>query len=149
MSPWTLVTCLLAASLTRIGLLGALASFGVTVVRLRKMFVGLDQPTRIAAVLAAEGFVAGLWQLASALCRHYWPITLLAVLLSSRIRKIALGMAVAEACSDWYKHRELGGLDPVRYIFFKRADDIAYGTGVWSGALSARSIEALKPRLDG
>lgn len=149
MSPWTLVACLLAASLTRIGLVGAAATLGVTIVRLRKMFVGLDQPTRIAAILAAEGFVAGLWQLASALCRHYWPITLLAVLLSSRIRRIALGLAVAEAFSDWYKHRELGGLDPVRYAFYKRADDVAYGAGLWRGALSARSVEALKPRLDG
>ncbi len=148
MSPWTLVAALLAASFTRFGLLGALLTLGVTIGRLRKMFVGLDQPTRIAAILATEGFVGGLWQLASALWRHYWPITLLAVLLSSRIRKVALGLAVAEALSDWYKHRELGGLDPVRYAFFKRIDDVAYGAGLWKGAVEARSVKALTPRMD-
>ena len=148
MSPWTLVACLLAASFTKLGLLGALATLAVTIGRLRSMFAGLDQPTRIAAILATEGFVGGLWQLASALCRHYWPITLIAVVLSSRIRKIALGFAVAEAMSDWYNHRELGGLDPVRYAFFKRMDDIAYGTGLWVGAFEGRSLRALTPRMD-
>ncbi|AYJ49047.1 mycofactocin system glycosyltransferase [Rhodococcus sp. P1Y] len=148
MSPWTLVACLFAASFTRFGLLGALLTLGVTIGRLRKMFVGLDQPTRIAAILATEGFVGGLWQLTSALFRHYWPITLLAVVLSARIRRIALGLAVAEAMSDWYKHRELGGLDPVRYSVFKRIDDVAYGAGLWRGAVHSRSAAALLPRLD-
>ncbi|MCZ4076331.1 mycofactocin biosynthesis glycosyltransferase MftF [Rhodococcus sp. H36-A4] len=148
MSPWTLIATLLAISFTKLGLLGALATLAVTIGRLRKMFIGLDQPTRIAAILAAEGFIAGIWQLASAMCRHYWPITLLAVLLSSRIRKIALGLAVAEALADWYNHRELGGLDPLRYAFFKRVDDIAYGSGLWRGAVESRSLKALTPRMD-
>lgn len=148
MSPWTLVACLLAASFTKLGVIGALATLAVSVGRLRAMFTGLDQPTRIAAILATEGFIGGLWQLASALCRHYWPITLLAVVVSGRIRKIAFGFAVAEAMSDWYTHRELGGLDPVRYAFFKRIDDVAYGTGLWMGAVETRSLNALTPRMD-
>jgi mycofactocin system glycosyltransferase len=148
MSPWTLISCLFAISFTKFGLLGALLTLGVTIGRLRRMFLGLDQPTRIAAILATEGFVGGLWQLASAMCRHYWPITLLAVVLSSRIRRIALGIAVADAMTDWYKHRELGGLDPVRYAFFKRVDDVAYGAGLWTGALRSRSLKALTPRMD-
>ncbi len=148
MSPWTLLACLLAASFTRLGVIGALATLAVSIGRLRAMFAGLDQPTRIAAILATEGFIGGIWQLASALCRHYWPITLLAVVLSSRIRGIALGFAVAEAMSDWYTHRELGGLDPVRYAFFKRIDDVAYGTGLWVGAVRTRNVNALIPRMD-
>ncbi|OZC92814.1 mycofactocin system glycosyltransferase [Rhodococcus sp. 06-418-1B] len=148
MSPWTLISCLFAISFTKFGLLGALLTLGATTGRLRRMFLGLDQPTRIAAILATEGFVGGLWQLASAMCRHYWPITLLAVVLSSRIRRIALGIAVADAMTDWYKHRELGGLDPIRYAFFKRVDDVAYGAGLWTGAARSRSLKALTPRMD-
>ena len=115
--------------------------------RLRRMFTGLDQPTRIAAILAAQGFAGGAWQLASAMCRHYWPITLLAVLLSKRIRRIALAIAVAEGVADWVTHREPGGLGPVRHTVFKRIDDVAYGAGLWKGAITARDLDALKPRL--
>lgn len=147
MSPWTLFACLAAASGTRFGLLGALATLVTMLLRLRRLFTGLDQPTRIAAVLTAQGFVAGMWQLASALCRHYWPITLLAVLLSSRIRRVALTLAVAEGVADWITHRESAGLGPVRHTVFKRIDDVAYGTGLWQGAIEARDFEALKPRM--
>ncbi|QNG19695.1 mycofactocin system glycosyltransferase [Rhodococcus triatomae] len=147
MSPWTLFAWLAAATCTKLGLLAAMATFVVTVLRMRTMFTGLDQPTRIAAVLAARGFVGGAWQLASALCRHYWPVTLLAVLLSRRIRRIAVAIAVAEGVADWATHREPGGLGPVRHTIFKRLDDVAYGTGLWRGAVDARDFEALKPRL--
>jgi hypothetical protein len=111
------------------------------------MFNGLSQPTRIAAILTAQGFVGGFWQLASAMCRHYWPVTLLAVIASRRIRRLAVAAAVTEGLVDWYRHREPGGLGPVRYVFFKRADDIAYGAGLWRGAFDARDWAALKPRI--
>ncbi|AOW94359.1 mycofactocin system glycosyltransferase [Rhodococcus sp. WMMA185] len=147
MSPWTFFAVVAAATCTRLGLLGAGATVAVTVLRLRRMFRAVDQPTRIAAILAAQGFVGGAWQLASALCRHYWPVTLLAVLASKRIRRIALAVAVAEGVADWATHREPGGLGPLRHTMFKRIDDIAYGAGLWKGALVARDLDALKPRL--
>ncbi|MFC9766666.1 MULTISPECIES: mycofactocin biosynthesis glycosyltransferase MftF [Rhodococcus] len=147
MSPWTFFACLAAATCTRLGLLGAVATLAMMLLRLRRMFTGLDQPTRIAAILAAQGFAGGAWQLASAMCRHYWPITLLAVLLSKRIRRIALAIAVAEGVADWVTHREPGGLGPVRHTVFKRIDDVAYGAGLWKGAITARDLDALKPRL--
>lgn len=146
-SKWTVAAIALLATLTRLGLFGALVSLSVAMFRLRKVFDDLDQPTRVAAIFVARGFVAGLWQIASAMFRHYWPITLLAIIFSRRIRQVALALAVSEGVADWLKHRETGGLDPVRYIAFKRLDDIAYGTGLWQGAIQARSIEALKPTL--
>ncbi|NLU81686.1 mycofactocin biosynthesis glycosyltransferase MftF [Rhodococcus sp. HNM0569] len=147
MSPWTLATCLAAGSCTRAGLLGALAMFVATIVRLRRTLAGLDQPTRVAAILAARGFSGGMWQLASAACRHYWPVTLLAVVASRRVRRIALTFALAEGVADWVTHREAGGLGPVRHTVFKRLDDLAYGSGLWRGALTARTLDPLKPRL--
>ena len=146
-SPWTVVAIALLATLSKIGMVGAVVTMGVTVFRLRRLFTGLDQPTRLAAIYAGRGFVAGLWQLASAACRHYWPVTVLAMILSSRIRRVAVAAAVGEGLADWYRHREVGGLDPVRYVGYKRLDDVAYGAGLWQGAVRARSIESLKPTL--
>lgn len=147
MSSWTFFACVAAATCTRLGLLGAVATLATTLLRLRRMFTAIDQPTRVAAILTAQGFVGGAWQLASAMCRHYWPITLLAVLASRRIRRIALAVAFAEGVADWATHREPGGLGPLRHTLFKRMDDIAYGAGLWKGALVARDLGALKPRL--
>ncbi|MFG1785405.1 mycofactocin biosynthesis glycosyltransferase MftF [Rhodococcus oryzae] len=149
MSPLTLLAVLLAATCTRLGLAGSLVAQLVTVIRLRRTFRELDQPTRISVILTAQGFAGGVWQLASAMCRHYWPVTLLAALVSSRVRRALLAVAVAEGLADWYTHREPGGLGPVRHTVFKRMDDIAYGTGLWRGAIAERSIAALKPRLRG
>lgn len=147
MSRTTLLALLLTASGTRAGLLGAVATLAVTIVRLRRLFVGLDHPTRLAAVFAARGFVGGAWQLASAAVRHYWPVTVLAVLCSRRIRRLAMAVAMAEGVRDWAEHREPGGLGPLRYSAYKRIDDVAYGTGLWMGAVSNRDARALVPRL--
>ncbi|KAA0018387.1 mycofactocin biosynthesis glycosyltransferase MftF [Antrihabitans cavernicola] len=146
-SPWTVAAVVLMATLTRLGLLGAIAAMSITMLKLRKIFTELDQPTRVAAIYVAQGFMAGLWQLASAMCRHYWPITVLAMIFSSRIRQIAIAMALAEGVADWLKHKETGGLGPVTYTAYKRIDDVAYGAGLWQGAVRARSVEALKPTL--
>jgi mycofactocin system glycosyltransferase len=148
-SPWTFAAAALLATLTKWGIFGALVAMGTTILRLRRTFLELDQPTRVAAIYAAKGFWSGLWQLASAACRHYWPVTLLAMIFSGRIRQIAIALALGEGLADWWKHKESGGLDPVRYVAYKRLDDVAYGAGLWRGAVRARSVEALKPTFGG
>ncbi|MEU1992995.1 mycofactocin biosynthesis glycosyltransferase MftF [Nocardia gamkensis] len=142
---WTLLAAFLFATLTKWGLLGGIGTLITALARLRRVFAELDNPTRIAAIYLARGFFAGLWRMASAMCRHYWPITLVAMVLSRRVRRIAITMAIADGLADWFTHRDAGGLDPVRYVAYKRLDDIAYGTGLWLGAFRARSVEALKP----
>jgi mycofactocin system glycosyltransferase len=149
MSAWTLVAWLLAATCTRIGLLGAVLTQAVTVIRLRRTFGELDKPTRIALVLAVQGLAGGAWQLASAICRHYWPVTVVAAVLSPRVRRAVIAVAVAEGVADWWTHREPGGLGPIRHVVFKRLDDVAYGAGLWRGAIGERSAAALAPRLNG
>ncbi|MGY4101077.1 mycofactocin biosynthesis glycosyltransferase MftF [Nocardia sp. R16R-3T] len=142
---WTVVATILFATLTKWGLLGGLITLVTALTRLRRVFTGLDNPTRIAAIYLSRGYFAGIWRLASAMCRHYWPVTMLAMVLSRRIRRIAVTMAVADGLADWFTHRDAGGLDPLRYLVYKRMDDIAYGTGLWLGAFRARSLESLKP----
>ncbi len=144
---WTVLAAFGFATRTVWGRLGAIMTLIMVWGRLRRVFTELDNPTRIAAIYLTRGFVGGLWRLASALCRHYWPVTLLAMILSRRIRQIAITMAIADGVADWFTHRDAGGLDPVRYVIYKRLDDIGYGAGLWLGALRARSPEALKPTV--
>ncbi|MET7771469.1 mycofactocin biosynthesis glycosyltransferase MftF [Nocardia sp. NPDC005366] len=142
---WTVLATFLFATLSKWGLIGGLLTLATALIRLRRVFTELDNPTRIAAIYLSRGFFAGLWRLASAMCRHYWPVTLVAMVASRRIRRIAVTMAVADGLADWFTHRDAGGLDPLRYLAYKRMDDIAYGSGLWLGAFRARSLEALKP----
>ncbi|WP_431956326.1 mycofactocin biosynthesis glycosyltransferase MftF [Nocardia lijiangensis] len=144
---WTVLAAVLFATMSKWGLLGGIITLATALARLRRVFTALDNPTRIAAIYLSRGFFSGLWRLASAMCRHYWPVTLLAMVASRRIRRIAVTMAVADGLADWFTHRDAGGLDPFRYLAYKRLDDIAYGTGLWLGAFRARSIEALKPTV--
>ncbi|WP_067716338.1 mycofactocin biosynthesis glycosyltransferase MftF [Nocardia yamanashiensis] len=144
---WTAVAALLFGTLTRWGALGGLITMVATLFRLRRVFAELDNPTRVAAIYMARGFSGGVWRLASALCRHYWPVTLLGMLCSRRIRQLAITMAVADGLADWFIHREQGGLDPARYLLCKRLDDVAYGSGLWWGAARIRSFASLRPTL--
>jgi len=146
-SVWTLIACLALATATRLGVVAAALTQLATLLRLRRMFTELDQPTRIAAVLTAQGFAGGMWQVASAVCRHYWPVTVVAAVFSPRVRRAVLAFAVAEGIWDWHCHRESGGLDPVRYIFYKRLDDLAYGAGLWKGVVDNRDPAALVPDI--
>lgn len=144
---WTLLAAVLFGTGTKLGAAGGIGTLFAAGLRLRRALAGLDNPNRIAAIYVTRGFAGGLWRIASAACRHYWPVTLLAVLASRRIRRVALLLAVGEGLVDWYTHYQRDGLDPVRYLGFKRLDDIAYGSGLWLGAYRARSAAALTPVL--
>lgn len=144
---WTAAAAFGFGSGSRTGVAGGALTLAATLVRLRRVFAGLDNPTRVAAIYMARGFAGGMWRLASAACRHYWPVTLLGVVCSRRVRRFAITMAVADGLADWATHREPGSLDPVRYVACKRLDDLAYGTGLWWGAFRTRSAAALEPAL--
>ena len=45
---------------------------------------------------------------------------------------------------DWLTLRP--SLDPIRWSLASIADDIAYGAGVWRGAVSAGTVTPLRPR---
>ncbi|WP_182379732.1 mycofactocin biosynthesis glycosyltransferase MftF [Nocardioides sp. WS12] len=104
-----------------------------------------DRPVATAGTLALEGAVASCWQSASSLTRHHWPIAAVWALRSPRGRRALLVAAVAEAVAD--RARVHPDLDPLRYGLAHRLDDLAYGAGVWWGALRQRSPRALLPHL--
>ena len=91
--------------------------------------------------------MSALLQAASALTRHYWPLAVAAASVSVRARRALVTAAVADAALDWRRVRP--DLDPLRFLVARRLDDLAYGTGLWAGALRAREPRALTPAFRG
>jgi mycofactocin glycosyltransferase len=106
------------------------------------------RPRQAAARLVAAGVVGAVAQTADAVTRHYWPVSLAACLLSRRARRTVLAVAVTEGVLDWWRHR---GRDPAArpgllgHLLAHRLDDLAYGSGLWWGALRHHTVEPLRP----
>jgi hypothetical protein len=91
-------------------------------------------------------------QLASALCRHYWPLALFAAILSRHFRRVVLVAAVMDGVVDWLRRRDASSdeIEPIgllTYLLLKRVDDLAYGLGLWWGVVRERNLRALKPQF--
>jgi mycofactocin system glycosyltransferase len=139
------------------GLAWALALFGgrrgraaaagllaVTAVRLARRLgrPGEPLPLGFAAGLVLRGQAASGRALARAVTRHHWPLAL-AASGSRRARRGVLVVAVGDALAAWWPHRHRVG--PVRFAAARRLEDLAYGAGLWWGALRSRSPRALLP----
>lgn len=106
-----------------------------------------DVPGRaaVAARYAGLGNLHAGRILASGLTRAWWPLSLVAALLSRRARRVVLAAVIVPAVIDWWRDRP--GIDPVRYLALRVVDDVAYGTGVWQGCITARDLSALRPDI--
>ncbi len=100
---------------------------------------------------AGLGSLRSARQVPHAAVRQWWPVALPLLGLAPRRVQVALaGGWLWDALRD--RSRESGevpeplGLGP--YLALRLADDLSYGTGLWAGALTARSTAALRPRLD-
>jgi len=62
-----------------------------------------------------------------------------------RGRRSALALVLVPPVVDWVRRRP--DLDLVRWVAASVADDVAYGAGVWTGSLRARSAAALLPTV--
>jgi len=143
-SGWSIATWLLAAS-------GHLVSAGgvaaATAVMLSRRLESLDHPVPVAAQLAARGHLSVGRSFAQALLRPFWPVTVAMCVLvpSRRFRFTLVAAAVAPSVIDWVRQRP--DLDPVSFVACRVADDVAYGAGVWVGALRAGTLDPLTPEL--
>jgi mycofactocin system glycosyltransferase len=151
-SGWTLLLWLLMAMGSWLGFLVSVAIAVVTARRIASALAGVDSKPRDVVMLAARGLGTAALQLASALCRHYWPIALLAAILFRRFRHIVLVAAVVDGVADWVsrhnnddaQEKQLG---VVPYLVLKRLDDLAYGAGMWVGMVKERQVGPLKPQI--
>jgi mycofactocin glycosyltransferase len=92
-----------------------------------------DVPPAETARLVMRGHLGAGRQFAAAFTRVWWPITFAVAIVSRRARWVvasALAVRIASARS------------PIAL-----ADDVAYGTGVWAGALRERTLAPLTPQV--
>ncbi|SEP00315.1 mycofactocin biosynthesis glycosyltransferase MftF [Trujillonella endophytica] len=126
----------------RVAAAGVLA--GATVRLARRMTPpGGRPPTALAAGLVLRGTATATRTLARAATRHHWPVAVAGALLSRRVRVLVAGIAVADGLAAWWPHRRAVG--PGTFVAARRAEDLAYGAGLWAGALRVRSGRALLP----
>ena len=121
----------------------ALAVASGTIVALRRKLD--DVPAQESIRLAGLGHLYAGRQVASAITRVWWPVALVAALLIPRLRLPLLGAATVPALLDWFESR--GPNSAAQYIALRLADDVAYGTGAWIGAVEQRSVGALAPKF--
>ena len=119
---------------------GALVGAGTMIALRRKI---RDLPPAESLRLAGLGHLYAGRQLASAITRVWWPAALLIAMVGRRARLPLLGAALIPPLLDWLGRR--GPIDPVRFVALHVADDVAYGTGVWIGAVELRTAGALAP----
>jgi hypothetical protein len=97
----------------------------------------------LAGGLVLRSQVAVARTLARSVTRHHWPVALAASGLSRRARRWVAAAAVADAGLGWWPQRARVG--PLRFAAARRLEDLAYGAGLWAGALRQREPSALLP----
>ncbi|MGV0834112.1 mycofactocin biosynthesis glycosyltransferase MftF [Mycolicibacterium thermoresistibile] len=152
MSGWTLVLGVLAAMGSSIGYLAAFVLAVITGRRIARSLSTVGSEPAEVVTLAAQGLGSAARQLAAAICRHYWPIALIAALFSPRLRQVLVVAAIVDGVVDWLSRREHAGEDVkpvglISYLVLKRLDDLAYGCGLWAGVVRERHLGALKPQI--
>ena len=147
LAPWSaaMVMALLAQRRWSVPVAAVLA--GVTVLQLAAKLRRSPHPLALAARLVGQGSVAALGQGSALALRHWWPLTLVGCAASSRIRRAVAIAAVVDAAVEYARTRPR--LDFLRFAAARRLDDLAYGAGVWAGALRGRSPAALLPDITG
>jgi mycofactocin system glycosyltransferase len=145
LAPESALAWALAIAGGRRGRAAAAGVLAVTSVRLAHRLArdGERPPLRFAAALVLRGQGAAGRTLARAVTRHHWPLALAAALASRRARHGVLAVAAADALLAWWPRRHRVG--PVRFAVGRRLEDLAYGAGLWWGALRARDLRALLP----
>ncbi|NMO88944.1 mycofactocin biosynthesis glycosyltransferase MftF [Actinomycetospora sp. TBRC 11914] len=118
--------------------------------RRRRRFA-VTGPVPLALVLAPWGLGGAAWQAAGALTRHWWPAAVVGAIVSRRVRRALVLAAVVEGLADWLRFRDpsAGPLDALAHVAAHRADDLAYGAGLWWGAWRHRTAAPLWPDLSG
>ncbi|WP_159701542.1 mycofactocin biosynthesis glycosyltransferase MftF [Arthrobacter sp. 18067] len=100
-------------------------------------------PIRLGASLALRGVLAAETQTTALFVRHWWPLAVIGSIFSRRLRRALIVSAIADAALEYRRTRPR--LDPFRFAVARRLDDLAYGAGVWFGALKGRSLRCLLP----
>ena len=137
---------------TKIGMAIAVVLLGQIAVRLRARLGDLPDAPLVATQMTGRALGFGLLQAGGAACRHYWPVAVLLAIISARFRRLVIELAVAEGLVAWIRSvmaepSARPAMGPVSYMLMRRLDDLAYGTGLWEGAVRQHDLSALRPVL--
>ena len=145
LAPESALAWALAVAGGRRGRVAAAGVLALTSLRLARRLrrPGERLPLGFAVALVLRGQGASGRALARAVTRHHWPLALAAAVLSRRSRRGVLAVALADGLAAWWPYRRRGG--PVRFLLARRLEDLAYGAGLWGGAVRARDLRALLP----
>lgn len=149
-SGWTMAIWAVMMLGARVGYPASLVLAALTGGRVARAMRGPDTRAYDVVVVLLRGLMSSVLQLASALCREYWPLALIGVLVSRRCRQAVVIIAVVEGLVDWLRRSrtaesDLKPIGPLIYLLLKRLDDLAYGVGVWNGMAREHSLRALRP----
>src|SRR6516165_3400198 len=144
-APWSVAACALVLSGRPIPVGFAVALTANSAIRLIRRMPDADTPVRAGALLTLAAVRGTAQQLTQCATRHYWPVAVLAAVVSRRARHVLITAAAIEALID-YRQKGLR-LNPLAYLLVRRLDDLAYGTGLWRGAIRGRTAAPLIPRL--
>lgn len=98
----------------------------------------------LAVDLSVRGTGWAVRQESALLLRHWWPLSLLAIPFPMARRALATALLV-DTCVALREGADTGPSVPV-ILAGRRLDDLAYGSGLWWGALRARSLTTLRAR---
>lgn len=107
---------------------------------------GLRHPVRESLRLAGLGNLYAGRQVADALRRAWFPLAV-PLALRRRSRPALVAALVVPALVERAERRPDLGL--ARWTALRLADDLAYGAGLWSGSIRARTTAALRPAFSG
>jgi mycofactocin system glycosyltransferase len=139
MSGWSALVWALVAARRPLAAMAVAAGTAVALVRRLA-----DVPPALAARLVARGHLAAGRQFARALRREWWPLAVVAALVSRRARRTVIVAAASEALVSAYTLRSPRALADAPAAL---ADDMAYGAGVWAGVLREREWGPLRAQF--
>jgi len=100
----------------------------------------------LAVRLAARGLGWAVRQESALLLRHWWPAAALAAGVSRTARRAVLTALAIDLAVTLHETDPLPGRDLPAHLAARRLDDLAYGLGLWRGALRRRTLAPLRPR---
>jgi len=144
-SSWSVAVCALALRGRPVPIGVAAALTACAALRLIRRIPDADTPVRAGALLTLAAVRGSAEQLAGCTTRHYWPVAALAALMSRRAGRLLVSCAAIEGLIDY--RRSGSDLNPLIYLMIRCLDDMAYGAGLWGGAIRHRTAAPLIPRL--
>jgi mycofactocin system glycosyltransferase len=110
---------------------------------LTRSFPDVPERRGLAVRLSLRGLGWTLRQESALVLRHWWPLAFLSALRSRTARRVVVSAMVVDVIATRF---ERPGLDPLQTFVGRRLDDVAYGAGLWWGAIRAGSLRCLKLR---